>query len=252
MKKIYALTLAVIMILSAFALILPASAEEISTETGTEAGTEAATEAITETVTEAITETVTEFVFEIETEPETAVPVDEWIYNLMKQASPEEVELIEQIILGGIDNLDKLGLQGFDRIRIWVEYNTATVMVIALIFGLIVFIITNILLKRGVKKSSDKLDSNASELYEAGQAQAEVALKMMQDCLESAKQVAETAQKVQEQVTAELEKHKRANEGLCKTVHFLLECSDLPFHKREEAEAIYREALGDVRNDDEA
>lgn len=224
MKKIYALTLAVLMILTAFALPLPAYAEEVPTEPGTEAVTE----------------------------PETAVPVDEWLYNLMKQASPEEVELIEQIILGGIDNLDKLGIQGFDRIRIWVEYNTATVMVIALIFGLFVFIITNILLKRGVKKSSDKLDANAIELYEAGQAQAEVSLKMMQDCLETAKQVAETARQVQEQVTAELEKHKRANEGLCRTVHFLLECSDLPFHKREEAEAIYREALGDVSHDDEA
>lgn len=238
MKKIYALTLAVLMILTAFALPLTAYAEEVPTEP----------------VTEAVTEPVTDLVLEIETkaEPETAVPVDEWIYNLMKQASPEEVELIEQIILGGIDNLDKLGIQGFDRIRIWVEYNTATVMVIALIFGLIVFIVTNILLKRGVKKSSDKLDSNATELYEAGQAQAEAALKMMQDCLETAKQVAETTQQVQEQVTAELEKHKRANEGLCKTVHFLLECSDLPFHKREEAEAIYREALGDVSHDDEA
>lgn len=238
MKKIYALTLAVLMILTAFALSLPAYAEEGPTEP----------------VTKAVTEPVTDLVIEIETEtePETAVPVDEWIYNLMKQASPEEVELIEQIILGGIDNLDKLGIQGFDRIRIWVEYNTATVMVIALIFGLFVFIITSILLKRGVKKSSDKLDANAIELYEAGQAQAEVSLKMMQDCLETARQVAETAQQVQEQVTAELEKHKRANEGLCKTVHFLLECSDLPFHKREEAEAIYREALGDVSHDDEA
>lgn len=238
MKKIYALTLAVLMILTAFALPLPAYAEEVPTEPGTEA----------------VTEPVTDLVLEIETEtePETAVPVDEWIYNLMKQASPEEVELIEQIILGGIDNLDKLGIQGFDRIRIWVEYNTATVMVIALIFGLIVFIVTNILLKRGITKSSNKLDSNATELYEAGQAQADAALKMMQDCLETAKQVAETAQQVQEQVTAELEKHKRANEGLCKTVHFLLECSDLPFHKREEAEAIYREALGDVSHDDEA
>ena len=232
MKKVitYFITFALAVLMITAALALPAFAEEV------------ATEAVTEGVTEEISETAAE--------TETSVPLDEWLYEAIKQATPEQVEMIEEIVMGGLNALDKLGIKGFDRVRIWVEYNTATVMVIALAVALVLFFIGTMIQKRGFAKKADVLNANAIEMYNEGQAATATAQKVCRECAEAAMQAAESAKAANGQVTeerallmAELDKNARVNQAMCETVEFLLECSDLSQAKRDEAHAIYQRGV---------
>ena len=241
MKKVitYFITFALAVLMITAALALPAFAEEV------------ATEAVTEGVTEEISETAAE--------TETSVPLDEWLYEAIKQATPEQVEMIEEIVMGGLNALDKLGIKGFDRVRIWVEYNTATVMVIALAVALVLFFIGTMIQKRGFAKKADVLNANAIEMYNKGQAATATAQKVCRECAEAAKQAAESAKAANGQVTeerallvAELDKNARVNQAMCETVEFLLECSDLSQAKRDEAHAIYQRGVDALRGYTEA
>ena len=235
-------------------------------------------EAVTEAVTEEISEVATEFVTdtnvgstepaEIETSAVTAssedvqaVQIDEWLYDAIKQANPEQMEMVEKIVMGGVNSLDKLGIKGFDRVRVWIEYNTATVMLIAAITAMAVLILATIMQKKGLAKQSALLHSDAKDFYKAGQAQAEQAQKALKQyadradeicrtCAEEAKEAAESAKAAQgkveverEMLIAELNKSARVNAAMCETVNFLLQCSDLSQAKRDEAEAIYRRGV---------
>ena len=265
MRKIFAIIAALLITLSVLAF--PAFAGEV-TEAPTEVVIEAATEAVTEPITEAESEETTEDETEAETEAETAVPVDEWIYNVLQQASPEQMELIEGIVLGGLNALDKLEIKGFDRIRVWVEHNMATVMVIALIVGLVAFAVVTVLQKKAFAKKAEIMTNNAIELYEAGQTAAEesrVAAKAYADradkiclqCAEAAKDAAKTAKEAQDEVLeeralliAEIDKNAKVNAALCETVNFLMQCSDLSQSKRDEAEAIFRKGMEAMHHDE--
>ncbi len=286
MTKVIIFTLAVLMITAAVAL--PAFAEEVGTEAITEEISEVAaeTEEISDTAAD-LTETEksaekttdadtfpneqTEYVTDTNvgsTEPaetETAIPFDQWLYDAIKQATPEQVEMIEEIVMGGLNALDKLGIKGFDRVRIWVEYNTATVMVIALAVALVLFFIGSILQKKGFAKKADLLNSNAIEMYNEGQAMAEEAHKsckayadradrVCRECAEAAQAAAESAKAANGQVSeeralliAELDKSARVNQAMCETVDFLLQCSDLSQAKRDEAHAIYQRGVDALR-----
>ena len=263
MKKFLAIAAVTTAILTILCILtVPAYAGEVDTAPVTEAVTEVVTETpITEAVTEAMTEA------ETETETETTVPFDQWLYGLMQEATPEQMEMIEKIVLGGVGALDKLGIKGFDRIRVWVEYNMATVMVIALIVGLVAFCVVTVLQKTAFAKKADILNSNAIEMYDAGQAQAEeahAACKAYADrsdaicheCADAAKAAAEEAKAAHGQVSeeralliAELDKTAKVNAAMCETIYFLLQCSDLSQAKREEAEAIFKKGMEAMNHD---
>lgn len=262
MRKIFAIIAALLITLSVLAF--PAFAGEV-----TEAPTEPVTEAVTNNETAAVdnetaaTENGTDTI-----EDETAVPLDEWMYNVLQQASPEQMELIEGIVLGGLNALDKLEIKGFDRIRVWVEHNMATVMVIALIVGLVAFAVVTVLQKKAFAKKAEIMTNNAIELYEAGQTAAEesrVAAKAYADradkiclqCAEAAKDAAKTAKEAQAEVLeeralliAEIDRNAKVNAALCETVNFLMQCSDLSQSKRDEAEAIFRKGMEAMHHDE--
>lgn len=272
MRKILAFTLAVLAAL--FVLTLPAYAGEVATaetEPPEEIVTELVTEPVTETVTETVTEPATEYVTEhttenpedltetvtepaeTETEPaetETAVPIDEWLYGLMQEASPEQVEMFEDIILGGVGALDKLGIKGFDRIRIWVEHNTATVMVIALIVALVCFTVAGMLQKKGLFKKCDILNNNSIEIFEKGQEMQEQANKTAEAAAEALEEVMAMIKREREDFSAELQRNAKVNAALLETVNFLLQCSDLPASKRDEAEAIFQKGMEAMSRDE--
>lgn len=253
MRKILAFTLAVLAAL--FVLTLPAYAGEVAPaetvppeEIVTELVTEPATEYVTEHTTENpedLTETVTE-----PAETETAVPFDEWLYGLMQEASPEQVEMIEDIILGGVGALDKLGIKGFDRIRIWVEYNTATVMVIALIIALVCFTVAGMLQKKGLFKKCDILNNNSIEIFEKGQEMQQQANKTTKAAAEALEEVMAMIKREREDFSAELQRNAKVNAALLETVNFLLQCSDLPASKRDEAEAIFQKGMEAMSRDE--
>ena len=253
MRKILAFTLAVLAAL--FVLTLPAYAGEVASaetespeETVTELVTEPATEYVTEHTTENpedLTETVTE-----PAETETAVPFDEWLYGLMQEASPEQVEMIEDIILGGVGALDKLGIKGFDRIRIWVEYNTATVMVIALIIALVCFTVAGMLQKKGLFKKCDILNNNSIEIFEKGQEMQQQANKTAEAAAEALEEVMAMIKREREDFSAELQRNAKVNAALLETVNFLMQCSDLPASKRDEAEAIFQKGMEAMSRDE--
>jgi ABC-type Na+ efflux pump permease subunit len=268
MRKILALMLAVLMIVTAFAL--PAFAEEVTTET--EVVTEAVDETVDEVVTEApVTEEVTEYETETETEAETEPPVsfDEWLYGLIKDASPEQIEMIEEIVLGGVGALDQLGIKGFDRLRVFVEHNMATVMVILLFVALVGFIVVTILQKRGFAKKADILNSNAIEMYEAGQNAAiaaqnacnEYADRADKSCRDSARAAQEAASSAKEalrlvaeersMLIAELRITNTHNEAMRETINYLMQCSDLSVREREEAQRIFNKGLEAIRSDEQ-
>ena len=214
---------------------------------------------------------------------------EEWIYNILMQATPEQIELIEDIVLGGLNALDKLEIKGFDRVRIWVEHNMATVMAVNLTVALIAFSVVSFLQKRGFAKKADILNSNAIEIYEEGQrniaeametckayadrgdealriyaeraeasvrAYAEAADKLCRESVEAAEEAAESAKAANGQVTEEramlieeLAHNARVNKALCEEINFLMQCSDLSQPKRDEAEAIFRQALEGIKHD---
>lgn len=248
MRKILAFTLAVLAAL--FVLTLPAYAGEV-VPTETEPPEETVTELVTEPATETpedLTETV-----ETVTEPaetETAVPFDEWLYGLMQEASPEQVEMFEDIVLGGVGALDKLGIKGFDRIRIWVEYNTATVMVIALIIALVCFTVAGMLQKKGLFKKCDILNNNSIEIFEKGQEMQEQANKTAEAAAEALEEVMDMIKREREDFSAELQRNAKVNAALLETVNFLLQCSDLPASKRDEAEAIFQKGMEAMTSDE--
>lgn len=290
-KKFLSILMAVM--LSALLLQISSFAEEIEKEKETYPVTESdkTEETITETETEvnASESILTEA--ETEAETEEKQKVDEWIYEVMKQATPEQAKLIEEIVLGGLNALDKLEIEGFDRVRIWVEHNMATVMVVALTEALIAFSVVSFLQKRGFAKKADILNSNAIEIYEEGQrnvakametckeyadrgdealriyaeraeasvrAYAEAADKLCRESVEAAQEAAESAKAANGQVTeertmliAELEKNARVNKALCEEINFLLQCSDLSQSKRDEAEAIFRKGMEDIDHESE-
>lgn len=220
---------------------VPAYAEEVTTEP-----------IINEEVS---AETVTE----VETHVDSAKL--EWIYEVIKQATPEQVELIEQVVLGGIGALDELGITGMDRVRVWVEYNMATVLTVLIIAALVGFFAATMAQKKGFAKKAEILNRNAIEMYEAGQAEAKAARtgaeryaeradKICRECAEAAKASAEEAKAAHGQVSEEremliheLDKCARVNAAMCETIHFLLQCSDLSQTKRDEAEAIFRRGI---------
>jgi hypothetical protein len=268
MKKFFAVTLAVLAIMSVLAL--PAFAEEAETkaapvtEAVTEAVDETVDEAVTETVTEVVTEhiTETEAVTETETETETetaeAVPFDEWLYNLLKDASPEEVEIIEEIVLGGVGALDNLGIKGFDRFRVWVEHNMATVLTILIIAALVAFFVVTVLQKRSFSKKADVLNDNAIEMYEAGQAAMKEAAAVCDESVAAAREAAEEAKKAVGMVTeeramlvAEIKKSEQVIATQTEMLNFLLQCSDLSARERDEAQAIAERMEALTREDGE-
>ena len=246
MKKVSFLTLIILLTL-ALLLPLPVFAEEVTTAEETEASTESVTEP------------------EIETEPvtesETAAETDDTFAEILKHATPEEMELIEQIILGGVENLDKLGMTGYDRVRVWIEQNPTTVMMGGLLLGIVVLIVTNILLKRGVSKSEERLTENAKTLYEEGGEMYAKAEKVCADVLEYARRATEEAKAAHGEVSAErallnreLGKVEIIEQSMTEMINFLLQCSDLSQAKRDEAEAIIKrgkEALERYEKDGE-
>lgn len=192
---------------------------------------------------------------------------EEWIYNILMQATPEQIELIEDIVLGGINALDKLEIKGFDRVRIWVEHNMATVMVVALTVALIAFMVSCLIQKRGFAKKADILNSNAIEIFEEGRNQleelmeeckayADKADKICRECADAARSAARSADAANGQVTEEramlieeLAHNASVNKALCEEINFLMQCSDLSQPKRDEAEAIFRQALEGIKHD---
>ena len=253
MKRIIAWTLSVLCILSVLAL--PAYAEE--PDPATEALTEATTasESIAaETLTESsAAETLAESAAEgdaettADTEGAAAVPLDEWMYTLLQAATPEQVQLMEGIVLGGMSALDKLEINGWDRVRVWVEHNMATVMVAALTLALTVFAVLAYLQKKGFAKKADILNANAIEMYEAGRASMEHAAKCCERALKAAeaseakaKEAVALAEEERALMIRELKRDEAVNAALAETVYFLLQCSDLSQAKRDEAEAIFR------------
>lgn len=255
MKRVCILTLTILLALTLL-LPLPVFAEEITTagETVTEtaAVTETEAEPVTEDVTEAVTETVTDPVTEpVTEEAETKPPVeiDEWIYAVMQQATPDQVKLIEGIVLGGVNALDKLEIEGFDRVRVWVEYNMATVMVVALIIALVAFFVVTLVQKR-------QLHSDSKDFYKAGVENvksAQAACKACEDAAEqAAKRAEEASDKIDEErelVMAALRRCERASKAQSEMINFLLQCSDLSQAKRDEAEAILRRGMEDIDDD---
>ena len=208
------------------------------TETATD------TEPVTEAETEGVTEPVTE---EAETNP--PIEIDEWIYAVMQQATPEQVRLIEGIVLGGVNALDKLEIEGFDRVRVWVEYNMATVMVAALIIALAAFFIVTLIQKK-------QLHSDSKDFYRAGVEdvkRAQAACKACEDAAEQAvKRAEEAGAKIDEEreiVMAALSRCERASKAQSEMINFLLQCSDLSQAKRDEAEAIFRRGMEDENDD---
>lgn len=253
MKKLMTATVALILMFAMLAV--PVCAEDV-TAAESEIVTVTETASVTLPETETAIETETETETEAETKP--AVQVDEWIYKVMQQATPDQVELIEEIVLGGLNALEKLEIEGYDRVRVWVEHNMATVMVLALIVALVVMIIAGVIQKKGFAKKADLLNENAIVLYEKGQEEAEKARKDAKDyadradricreCADAAQKTADTAADALEQIkeeraemTAELEKTRRTMRAMTEEINFLLQCSDLPQYKRDEAEAIFR------------
>ncbi len=266
MKKFLAITLAVLTVLCI--LTIPAYAGEVTdvmedtvpvTETVMETETEAVTEAATEITTETSEETESAAeLTETDTyaETETSVPFDEWLYGLMQEASPEQLEMIEEIVLGGVGALDKLGIKGFDRVRIWVEHNTATVMVVALIVALVCFIVAEVIVKKTLCGKTDRANDNAIEIYEAGQEAMAKSEKVCTASVEAAEAAAEEAKKAVGMVTEErsllineLDRNAKVTAALCETINFLMQCSDLSRSKRDEAEAIYKKAQEAMSHD---
>ncbi len=271
MRKLIALTMA-LMLAVALMLPLPVSAEEGYTEDMTVAVATVAMATDAETA-EAVTEEISEVAADLtadtksaETVPEpagseTSVPFDEWLYDAIKQATPEQMDMVEKIVMGGVNALDKLGIKGFDRVRIWVEYNTATVMVAALAIGLVLFFVGMVLQKKGFAKGTAMLHSDAKDFYAAGQANVDKAVKtckeyadltdrVCRECADAAKEAAESAKAAQGQVTeeralliSELDRSNKVNAAMCETVNFLLQCSDLSQAKRDEAEAIFKRGM---------
>ena len=251
MKRVCILTLTILLALTLL-LPLPVFAEEITTEgeTVTEDVTETATvtEPVTEPVTEGATEGVTEPVTE-EAETNPPIEIDEWIYAVMQQATPDQVKLIEGIVLGGVNALDKLEIEGFDRVRVWVEYNMATVMVVALIIALVAFFVVTLVQKR-------QLHSDSKDFYKAGVENvksAQAACKACEDAAEQAvKRAEEAGAKIDEErelVMAAMSRCERASKAQSEVINFLLQCSDLSQAKRDEAEAILRRGMEDIDDD---
>lgn len=236
MKRIFALTVAMLAVL--FVLALPAYAGEVDTAPSSEAVTEEVLPVETETVTSS------------ETETETAVPFDEWLYGLLQEASPEQMDMIEEIVLGGVGALDKLGIKGFDRIRLWVEHNMATVMVAALLVALVCFFAAEIIVKKKLSDKADLVNNNAVEIYEKGQEAIAEARKITEEATKAMERVLAITEQERAEHVRELDKSTKVNAALCETVNFLLQCSDLPVNKRDEAEAIYRKAQEAMSHDE--
>lgn len=265
MTKVIIFALAVLTIMAALAI--PAFAEEVTLEAVTEK-VSATAEEISEVAADTNVgetepaETMTEAVTEIVTEPaetETSVPLDEWLYEAIKQATPEQVEMIEEIVMGGLNALDKLGIKGFDRVRIWVEYNTATVMVIALAVALVLFFVGTMLQKRGFAKKSEKLHTDGKDFYKAGQAKLEIAKKACENCQEAAEKAAKTAEEALKQLKeergllgAKMDGVTCATKSMMDELGYLLSCSDLSRPMRDEAEAIYQRGVDALRGYTEA
>ena len=239
----------------------PETESETKPETITDTETEIVTDAETvneETTDEETTETGTTIVIpgEIDTEmeegtaePETGESFDEWLYALMKDASPEEIEIIEKIVLGGVGALDNLGIKGFDRFRVWVEHNMATVLTVLLTVALVAFFVATSLQKKSFSKKADVLNSNSIEVYEAGCEAMDEAKTVCDECAKAAQEAAQEAKAAVGMVTeerkyliAELDKVTKVNAALCEEINFLMQCSDLSQNSRDKAQAIFHKA----------
>ena len=256
MKKIFALLLVLITVASL--AVVGASAEDVAvTEVTTEAVTEAATEPA-----EAATEGGETTGEEVDTLPAEGVTepsgglvdaegehLDQWLYELLKQATPEQMEIIEGIVLGGMNTLDKLNIKGWDRVRVWVEHNMSVVLIVVFIIGLVAYTVVSVLQKRGFAKKANILNQNAIEMQNTAQV-------VCKDCRDAAERSAQASHEAVEEVKAEREQLIRALErsskvqlAMVETVDFLLQASDLSQVKRDEAEAIFRRGLAAMEED---
>lgn len=261
MKKIFALLLVLITVASL--AVVGASAEDVAvTEVTTEAVTEAVTtvdESITEAPeegTESVTESEKTTGEEVETlpvpgvtEPSGGLVDAEWLYELLLQATPEQMEIIEGIVLGGMNTLDKLNIKGWDRVRVWVEHNMSVVLIVVFIIGLVAYTVVSVLQKRGFAKKANILNQNAIEMQNTAQV-------VCKDCRDAAERSAQASHEAVEEVKAEREQLIRALNrsskvqlAMVETVDFLLQASDLSQVKRDEAEAIFRRGLAAMEED---
>ncbi|MBQ7398313.1 MAG: hypothetical protein IJW09_05765 [Clostridia bacterium] len=257
MKKIFALLLALITVASL--AIVGVSAEDAAV---TEVTTEAVTEAVTEPA-EAATEggettgeEVDTLPVEGVTEPSGGLVDAEWLYELLLQATPEQMAIIEDVVLGGMNTLDKLNIKGWDRVRVWIEHNKSLVLTVALIIALVVYAVISHLQKRGFAKSAKVLNKNAMEMEETTQ-------KVCKTCADAAEESAQASREAVEEIKAEreeiraereqlghaMEKYSKVQLAMVETVDFLLQASDLSQVKRDEAEAIFRRGLSAMEED---
>ena len=182
------------------------------------------------------------------------------LYDLLLKATPEELERLERFILGGLDAMDELGIEGWDRVRLWVECNMTTVLIVAFAIALLVWGALSYAEKRGFRKVARVLNENAMELERKAIKESERAeqsyREARQACENSALAVRASAEKTVEVIETtkrelvdertmlvrEVTRYTDAMGGMCEVINFLIQESDLPQMKREEANAIYQKA----------
>jgi uncharacterized membrane protein len=167
-----------------------------------------------------------------------------------------------------MDALDKLDIQGWDRVRVWIEHNMAVVLLVALVVALIIFAVLNWLQKKSAVKTCGILNANAIEMAETSKHYVEETTKACEDymdraderCRESEARAAEAAERAEaameamardrEALTRELERSTKVQASLMETINFLMQCSDLSQTKRDEANMIFEKGLEAMKGDE--
>lgn len=167
MKKIFAIMMVVLLILTAAVNV---SATDAVDEPMTEAVTEAA-----ETTTEAQEEATKEVETEPDTEAETSlVEIDSELGVLLNGATPEQIENIKQYILYGISTLPLP-----DRVRAFAsEYLNAIAWIVAGVTFLL-FFVGNRMTKKSLSDSITTNNNNMVEAYDKAKKIVEDAEKSM-------------------------------------------------------------------------
>ncbi len=183
MRKIYAILLTVLLVMT---LTVSAGATEYE-----EPMTEAATE-FTEYVTDLSTESATNSETESETEEETSsIEEDSELGAMLNTATPEQIESIKQYIMYGVSALPLP-----DQVRVFAAENLNAIAWIVAGVTFILFFIGNRMSKKSLSDAMTTNNNNMMEAYESAQEMVE----------EAKTQTSETAAKVEKALKSAEEK----------------------------------------------
>lgn len=161
MRKIFVFMLTVMLMLTLAVSVGATEYEEPMIEAATDF-----LESVTVLETELSTTLTTEMETEISEVETSLAEADTELGELLDSATPEQIETIKQYIIAGLEKIDDLGINGFDKVKIFIMDNINAIAWIVAGIMFLAYLIGFLAMRRKWSKDATTMTNNAIDITE--------------------------------------------------------------------------------------